>query len=343
MKEFLARKDIKISAKLYLGDALSAMALGLFSSLLIGLILKTAGQQIASFGALAGASEFLIKTGGVAMSLMGASIGASVAWSLKAPPLVLFSAIVMGQLGADAGGPAGAYVVALIATELGKLVSKETKADILVTPAVSIIAGGIFAELIAPVLSALMTGLGDLLMTATELHPIPMGVAVAVLVGLVLTAPISSAALCIMLDLSGLAAGAATIGCCAQMVGFAAAGIRDNSVGGTIAQGIGTSMIQLPNIIKNPWILVPPTLAGALLGPLAIVAFKMENIAAGAGMGTSGFVGQIGTLTAMGFSMETLSKISLLHIVLPALISFLTASVMRKMKLIKEGDYKLTV
>ncbi|MGP1569420.1 MAG: PTS transporter subunit IIC, partial [Eubacteriales bacterium] len=255
MKKFLEKKNVRPSVKLYLNDALSAMALGLFSSLLIGLILKTLGEQLLAFSHFEQISNFLIEIGTIAMGLMGAAVGASVAWSLAAPPLVLFSALVMGQLGANSGGPAGAFIVALIATEIGKLVSKETKADIIVTPAVSIIVGGIFARIVAPALHGLMIGLGDLVMSLTKLHPIPMGIAVAVVVGLVLTAPISSAALCIMLNLSGIAAGAATVGCCAQMIGFAVAGIKENSVGATIAQAVGTSMIQLPNIIKNPWIL----------------------------------------------------------------------------------------
>ncbi len=343
MKEFLDKKNVKPSFKLYLNDTLSAMALGLFSSLLIGLILKTLGEQLAEILDIAYISEFLIDIGDIAMGLMGAAVGAAVAWSLEAPPLVLFSALVMGQLGANSGGPAGAFIVALVATEIGKLVSKETRADIIVTPAVSIIAGGIFAKLVAPVLHMLMLGLGELVVEATRLHPIPMGIAVSVIVGLVLTAPISSAALCIMLDLSGFAAGAATVGCAAQMIGFAAAGLRENSAGATIAQAIGTSMIQLPNIIKNPWILVPPTVSAAILGPIAIVVFHMENIAIGAGMGTSGLVGQIGTLTCMGFSKTIFLKIILLHIALPAAISYLTAGIMRKAGLIKPGDYTLTV
>ncbi len=341
MREFLLRKNVKPSAKLYLNDALSAMAMGLFCSLLIGIILKTAGEQMSALPYLAKVSEFLVNIGTIAMGLMGAAIGASVAWRLSAPPLVLFSALVMGQLGANSGGPAGAFIVALMATEIGKLVSKETKADIIVTPAVSILAGGIFAQLVAPALHTLMIGLGDLVMELTKLHPIPMGIAVSVVVGLVLTAPISSAALCIMLNLSGLAAGAATVGCAAQMIGFAVSGIKENSIGATIAQAIGTSMIQLPNIIKNPWILLPPTFAAAVLGPIAIVVFKMENIAAGAGMGTSGLVGQIGTLTAMGFSTKTLIEILILHLLLPAVIAYAAAELMRKMGIVKKGDYTI--
>lgn len=343
MKKFLEKKNVRPSVKLYLNDALSAMALGLFSSLLIGLILKTLGEQLLAFSHFEQISNFLIEIGTIAMGLMGAAVGASVAWSLAAPPLVLFSALVMGQLGANSGGPAGAFIVALIATEIGKLVSKETKADIIVTPAVSIIAGGIFARIVAPALHGLMIGLGDLVMSLTKLHPIPMGIAVAVVVGLVLTAPISSAALCIMLNLSGIAAGAATVGCCAQMIGFAVAGIKENSVGATIAQAVGTSMIQLPNIIKNPWILLPPTIAAGVLGPIAILGFGMENIAVGAGMGTSGLVGQIGTLTAMGFSAKVLVKIAVLHLILPAVIASLSASLMRKIGVIKKGDYTIPV
>lgn len=343
MKEFLKRKDIEFSAKRYFNDALSAMALGLFSSLLIGLIIKTLGEQTTNLIGDNTVSAFLIETGGIAMGLMGPAIGVAVAWGLKAPPLVLFASVVTGSMGAALGGPAGAFLAAAIGAEFGKAVSKETKVDILVTPATTLIAGMISAKVFGPAIGALMTGLGKVIMAATELQPFLFGIIVAVVVGLVLTAPISSAALCIMLDLSGLAAGAATVGCAAQMIGFAVVSYKENGIGGLVAQGLGTSMLQVSNIIRNPWILLPPTLAGAIIGPLATVVFKMTNIPVGAGMGTSGLVGQIGTFTSMGFSLPVLMKVLLLHLVLPALLSILIYIPLKKAGKIKEGDYKLNL
>ena len=248
---FLKRKDIEISAKRYLQDALSAMALGLFGSLLIGVIFDTLGTQTANlFGDNAVSAFCVEEIGGIAKTYMGAAIGVAVAWSLKAPPLVLFTSVVTGMMGATmtgfgidvAGGPAGAFVAVALGAEFGKMVSKETKVDILVTPAVTLIMGGIGAKLIGPAIGWCMLKLGDLIMTATEWQPFVFGIVISVVVGLALTAPISSAALCIMLDLSGLAAGAATVGCCAQMVGFAVASYKENGVGGLVAQGLGTSV-----------------------------------------------------------------------------------------------------
>jgi hypothetical protein len=319
------------------------MALGLFSSLLIGLIIKTLGEQTVNLFGENPISLFCIDTGVVAMGLMGPAIGVAVAWGLKAPPLVLFSSVVTGSMGAVLGGPAGAFLAAAIGAEFGKAISKETKIDIIVTPATTLIMGMIGAKVFGPAIGALMTGLGKVIMAATELQPFLFGIIVAVIVGLALTAPISSAALCIMLGLSGLAAGAATVGCASQMVGFAVISFKDNGVGGIFAQGLGTSMLQVPNIIKNPWILVPPTLAGAIIGPMATVLFKMTNIPVGAGMGTSGLVGQIGTFTSMGFTVDVLLKVLLLHIFLPAAIAILVNIWLKKIGKIKNGDYKLNL
>ena len=290
-----------------------------------------------------------MEIGGIAKTYMGAAIGVAVAWSLKAPPLVLFTSVVTGMMGATmtgfgidvAGGPAGAFVAVALGAEFGKMVSKETKVDILVTPAVTLIMGGIGAKLIGPAIGWCMLKLGDLIMTATEWQPFLFGIVISVVVGLALTAPISSAALCIMLDLSGLAAGAATVGCCAQMVGFAVASYKENGVGGLVAQGLGTSMLQISNIIKNPWILLPATLAGAIVGPISTCLLKMTNIPVGAGMGTSGLVGQIGTFTDMGFTLDTLWKVLLIQIVLPAVLTILIDQVLRRTGKIKDGDYKL--
>ncbi len=341
IKQFLEKKDIQFSAKRYFNDALSAMALGLFSSLLIGLIIKTVGEQALNIFGENSLSALLIEIGTTAMGLMGAAVGIAVAWGLKSPPLVLFASTVTGMMGALFGGPAGAFLAAAIGAEFGKAVSKETKVDIIVTPAVTLIMGMLGAKLFGPAVGALMAGLGKVIMTATEMQPFIMGIIVSVVVGLVLTAPISSAALCIMLGLSGLAAGAATIGCCAQMVGFAVISYKENGIGGLIAQGIGTSMLQISNIIKNPWILVPPTLASAIIAPLGTVVFKMSNIPAGAGMGSSGLVGQIGTFTAMGFTVDVLGKVLLLHLVLPAIVAVGLNVLLKKQGKIKDGDYKL--
>ena len=346
---FWKRKDIEISAKRYLQDALSAMALGLFGSLLIGVIFDTLGTQTANLFGDNAVSAFCVEIGGIATQYMGAAIGVAVAWSLKAPPLVLFTSVVTGMMGATmtgfgidvAGGPAGAFVAVALGAEFGKMVSKETMVDILVTPAVTLIVGGIGAKLIGPAIGWCMLKLGDLIMTATEWQPFVFGIVISVIVGLALTAPISSAALCIMLDLSGLAAGAATVGCCAQMVGFAVASYKENGVGGLVAQGLGTSMLQISNIIKNPWILLPATLASAIIGPISTCLLKMTNIPVGAGMGTSGLVGQIGTFTDMGFTLDTLWKVLVIQIVLPAILTILIDQVLRRAGKIKDGDYKL--
>lgn len=340
---FLERKDIRFTVKRYVNEALSAMAVGLFSSLIIGLIIKTLGEQTINLFGENVVSLLLIEVGSVAMSMMGAAIGAAVAFGLKSPPLVIFSSIITGGLGATLGGPAGAFVAAAIGAEFGKAVSKETKVDIIVTPAVTLIVGVLGAKTIGPVVSALMIGLGKVVMQATELQPFLMGITVSVIMGLVLTAPISSAALAIMLDLSGLAAGAATAGCCAQMIGFAVISYKENGIGGIFAQGLGTSMLQISNIVNNWWILVPPTLAAAITGPMATCIFKMTNIPAGAGMGTSGLVGQIGTFTSMGFTTGVFVSVLILHIILPAIFALIIDRILKKANKIKVGDYKLSL
>ena len=348
VKEFLIKKDIEISVKRYAIDALSAMTHGLFASLVIGLIIKTIGEQIGIHAGESDFSLFLVTIGGAAMAMIGPAIGVAVAHGLKAPPLVMYACIVTGYMGnmaweqgGAAGGAAGALVAAIVGTEFGKLVSKETRVDIIVTPLVTIVIGGLVARFFGPLIGALMTGLGKVVMNATELQPFFMGIVISLIVGLVLTSPISSAALCIMLDLSGLAAGAATAGCCAQMVGFAVISFRANGIGGLLSLGLGSSMLQMPNIVKNPWILAPPTITAIILGPVATVGFHMTNIPAGAGMGTSGFVGQIGTFTSMGFSMETLWKVLILHIGLSAGISYVIYLFMKKAGRFTDSDFKL--
>ncbi|MGD6872953.1 PTS transporter subunit IIC [Sutcliffiella horikoshii] len=335
MKFFLHKKGVSLSPRVYFIDGLSFMALGLFSSLIIGLIIKTVGDQAGW--------TFLTDMGILAMSLMGPAIGAAVAYGLKAPPLVLFSALIAGAAGAQLGGPAGSFVAALLATEVGKMVSKETKVDILVTPFVTILTGFLVATFIGPPINAGMNSLGAIIMWATEQQPIVMGILVAVLMGWALTAPISSAAIALMLGLEGIAAGAATIGCAAQMVGFAVSSYRENKMAGLLALGIGTSMLQVPNVIKNPMIIIPPTIAGMIFAPLGTTIFQMTNVKEGAGMGTSGLVGQIMTFTAMGFSVSVLIKVLLLHILGPAVVSLAISEWMRKKAFIKEGDMKINI
>ncbi|WP_425331152.1 PTS transporter subunit IIC [Jeotgalibacillus proteolyticus] len=331
--EWLHKKGVYPSFKTYLIDGLSYMALGLFGSLIIGLIIKTLGEQTDL--------PFLVEMGGLAMGITGSAIGVAVAYGLKAPPLVLFAAAVTGAAGYALGGPAGAYVAAVFSTEIGKLISQSTKIDIIVTPFVTIVAGYSVASLIGPGIAEFMTAFGGWIEWSTEQRPILMGMLVAALMGLALTAPISSLAIALMLDLGGVAAGAATIGCSAQMIGFAVASYRENKFSGFIAQGIGTSMLQVPNILRNPLILIPPTLAGIILAPIGTTVWIMENNAPGAGMGTSGLVGQIMTFQTMGFTAEVLMKVAVLHFIGPFVICLLLSLYMRKLGLIKEGQMKI--
>lgn len=337
IKEFLSKKGVTLSPKEYFITALSYMALGLFSSLIIGLIIKTIGQEFQL--------QYFIDMGSLAMEskVWGGAIGVAIAYGLQAPPLVIFAALISGAAGADLGGPAGSYIAALIAVEIGKIVSGETKVDIIVTPFVTIFAGFSTAMFIGPYINSFMIGFGNTIEWATELRPFLMGIIIAVLMGWALTAPISSAAIAIMLGLEGIAAGAAAIGCSAQMIGFAVSSYRENGIGGLFAQGIGTSMLQVPNIIRKPIIILPPTIAGAVLAPLATVTFQLENNPYGAGMGTSGFVGQLMTFETMGFSLEVFFLVLILHIVAPAIISLLLSEWFRKLGWIQFGDMKLSL
>jgi len=331
--EFLARKNVEFSFKRYFVDALGAMGVGLFASLITGLILKTIGSK-------AGV-PILVEFGGLASSMVGPAIAVAIAQALKAPPMVVFSCAAVGFAGNTWGGPVGAFLGAVFAAEFGKIISKETKIDIIATPAGTVIFGMGVAKLAGPTVSAVMTGLGVLIMHATELQPGPMGAAVSAIMGMILTLPISSAAISVALNLSGLAAGAAAVGCSTQMIGFAVMSFRENGVSGLLSQGIGTSMLQMPNIVRHPMIWVPPTLASAILGPVSTLVFKMTNIPSGAGMGTSGFVGQFGAVDAMGSSPAVLLQIGLMHFLLPAVLTVIIAEIMRKTGLIKEGDMKL--
>ena len=330
-KSFLNRKSVNITAKAYFLDALGAMAFGLFASLLIGTIFTTLGDKLNI--------PFLLEIAKYAKQATGAAIGVAIAYSLNAPSLVLFSATVCGIAGNALGGPVGAYVATVISTELGKIVSKETKVDILVTPSVVIISGVLLAMFVGPGINAFMEAFGRFIENATELRPFIMGIVVSVSVGMALTLPISSAALCIAIGLSGIAAGAATAGCCAQMVGFAVMSFKENRWGGLVSQGIGTSMLQMPNIIKNPLTWIPPTLAAAVTGPIATCVFQLENVPIGAGMGTCGLVGPFGIITAMpdGGARMWLG-ILLVCFILPALLTWIFGEIFRKLNWIKEGD-----
>ncbi|ACQ69642.1 MULTISPECIES: PTS transporter subunit IIC [unclassified Exiguobacterium] len=333
------KKGISLSPSLYFVTALSYMALGLFSTLIIGLIMKTIGGQLEGT-TFTGMSATLIQIGDVAMSLTGPAIGIAIAYALEAPPLILFSALVVGAFGYEFG-PAGSYVATILAVEVSKLVSKSTKLDILVTPFTTIAVGYLTATYIGKYVGLFMTQLGGWIEWGTEQQPLFMGVVVATLMGLALTAPISSAAIALMLGLNGIAAGAATVGCAAQMIGFAITSYRDNGVGGAIAQGIGTSMLQVGNIVKNPWILLPPTMAGAVLAPIAILLFELESVAAGAGMGTSGLVGPIVMLETMGFSWYTFLVVFGFLIIGPALLSYAVYVVLRRTGRIQPNDLKI--
>ena len=336
MNKFLNRKKVNISFKTYFIDAMGAMAYGLFASLLVGTILNTIGQEFNI--------EFLSKTlWPIVQAATGPAIAVSIAYSLNAPDLVLFSSTVVGVAGYQLGGPIGVFISTIFAVEFGKLISKETKIDIVLTPVVTVLVGAIIATFIGPYIQAMMVAIGNAIMAATKQQPLIMGIIVSVAMGMILTLPISSAAICIMLGLSGLAGGAATVGCCANMIGFAVISYKDNGFEGLLAQGIGTSMLQMPNIIRKPVIWLPSIVASAILGPISTIIFKMENTPLGSGMGTCGFVGQIGTLNAM----ESISKgtvllnMALLHFILPAIISYVVYLLLKNKGIIKDGDMKL--
>lgn len=348
IKELLEKKDIEISVQRYLIDALGAMAQGLFASLLMGTILATIGQQLGW--------QLLVDIGAFAKSAAGPAMAVAIGFALRTPSLVLFSLVAVGlaanQLG-GAGGPLAVLVIAVISSEIGKLVAGSTKIDILVTPFVTIMVGCGLSYAIAPGIGAAASSLGALIMWATELQPLFMGILVSVIVGIALTLPISSAAICAALSLTGLAGGAAVAGCCAQMVGFAVMSFKENRWGGLISQGIGTSMLQMGNIVRNPRIWIPPILASAITGPIATCVFgmRMDGAAISSGMGTCGFVGPIGVYTGWLADIEagTMAAITpfdwagllLVCIVLPAVLTFAFGQILRKIGWIKEGDLTL--
>ena len=358
-KAFLKRKDIEISVKRYFIDALGAMAQGLFCSLLIGTIIDTIGKQfsipwLTATVATVGGVDYTV--GGLASAMSGPAMACAIGYALKCPPLVLFSLIPVGfsanALG-GAGGPLAVLFIAIIASEIGKAVSKETKIDILITPLVTIGVGIGLSALIAPALGWAAMKTGNLIMWATELQPFLMGILVSVIVGMALTLPISSAAICAALSLTGLAGGAAVAGCCAQMIGFAVISFKENRWGGLISQGIGTSMLQMGNIVKNPRIWIAPTLTSAITGPVATCIFRLEmnGAAVSSGMGTCGMVGPLGVYTgwlndiaAGGKSAITSMDwigLALVAIILPAVITPLINMFLKKIGWVKPGDMKL--
>ena len=363
LRAFLKRKDIVFSAKRYFIDAMGAMAQGLFCTLLVGTILNTIGQQfhieflnavIVTIGKGDGAVHYTI--GGLCSAMVGPGMAVAIAGALKAPPLVLFSLIPVGfatNYMGGAGGPLAVLFVAIVAAELGKAVSKETKIDILVTPIVTVLVGVGFAALIAAPVGTAASAVGQAIMWATELQPFFMGIIVSVVIGVALTLPISSAAICAALGLTGLAGGAAVAGCCAQMVGFAVMSFRENRWGGLAAQGLGTSMLQMGNIVRNPRIWIPPTLAAAITGPVATCLFRLEMNGApvSSGMGTCGLVGQIGVYTGWVNDVASGAKAAvtgmdwlglvLISFVLPAVLTWLIAIPLWKWGWIKDGDLKL--
>ena len=363
LRAFLKRKDIVFSAKRYFIDAMGAMAQGLFCTLLVGTILNTIGQQfhigflnatIVTIGTGDGAVHYTI--GGLCSAMVGPGMAVAIARALNAPPLVLFSLIPVGfatNYMGGAGGPLAVLFVAIVAAEIGKAVSKETKIDILVTPIITVLVGVGFAALIAAPVGRAASAVGQAIMWATELQPFFMGIIVSVVIGVALTLPISSAAICAALGLTGLAGGAAVAGCCAQMIGFAVMSFPENRWGGLAAQGLGTSMLQMGNIVRNPRVWIPPTLASAITGPVATCLFRLEMNGApvSSGMGTCGLVGQIGVYTGWVNDVASGAKAAitgmdwlglvLISFVLPAVLTWLIAIPLRKWGWIKDGDLKL--
>ena len=352
-KAFCKRKNIEVSAKRYGIDALGAMAQGLFCSLLIGTIIKTLGAQLGV--------PFLTDIGTYAMSVSGPAMAIAIGYALQAPPMVLFSLAAVGYAAnaeGGAGGPLAVLIIAILAAECGKAVSKETKIDILVTPAVTILVGVALAKWIAPPIGTAASAFCIIIDNATKLQPFWMGIAVSVLVGVALTLPISSAAICSVLGLTGLAGGAAVAGCCAQMVGFAVMSFKENRWGGLVSQGLGTSMLQMPNIVRNPRVWIAPTLASAITGPIATCVFRLEMNGApiNSGMGTCGLCGLIGVWTGwVSPSEEAIAKgaaamsptgfdwlgLILVAIVLPAILAPAINTVCRRLGWVKDGDLKL--
>lgn len=356
------KETLRKYLKRYCIDAMGAMASGLFASLLVGTIVKTLGQQLGNLVSLPQISliaESLIAIGDFAMAVSGSAMAIAIGYALHADPLVLFSLAAVGYatnaLG-GAGGPLAVLVIGIAASEIGMLVSKKTKVDVLVTPLTTILSGCVLAMLIAAPIGQGATALGGIIRWATNQQPLIMGIVISVVMGMILTLPISSAAICAGLGLTGLAGGAAVAGCCAQMIGFAVISFRENRWGGLLAQGLGTSMLQVPNIFRNPRIWIAPTLASAITGPLATVVFRLEmnGTAVSSGMGTCGMVGPIGVIsgwfspvaegaTPIVPTAADWAGLVLICLVLPAVLSLAINAVLRKIGWVKDGDMKLSV
>lgn len=332
------KEIVKTLSKRWFIDAMNAMGFGLLGSLVIGLILSQI-SKIPYMSFLVPYSEII----SASSPIVGAVVGASIAGKLSAKPLVSFGAIAAAAYGYSIGGPVGAYLAAVAAVEVGSLIAGKTPVDIVITPIVSLVSGCILGQLAGPAIQGFMAWLGSIINTAASFAPVPMGFVIGTIVGMSLTGPISSAGLCIMLNLSGLAAGAATAGCAAQMIGFAVASFKDNGVGGLISQGIGTSKIQFVNVIRHPVIWIAPTISSAICGILSSTVFKLENISTGAGMGTSGLVGQFGTFAAMPNTpfVELLVKVILLHFIIPAILTISIHFILHKKGIVKDGYMKL--
>ena len=357
IKSFMSRKNIEISAKRYFIDAMGAMALGLFATLLIGTIFGTIGDKLNV--------AFCTDIKNYAQAATGMAIGVAIANALKAPPLVMFSCAVVGHIGNSlpfvfhdktlTAGPAGAFFAVILACELGKVVSKETPVDIIVTPVVTILSGYGISLLVCPVISIGIFYIAEFIGIAMSFAPLLMGIVVAIIVGMILTLPISSAAICAMIfstviiessanpEAVLLAGGAAAVGCCAQMIGFAVISFRENKWGGLVAQGLGTSMLQMGNIVKKPQIWIAPTVSGAVCGALSATVFKLKCAGVSAGMGTCGLVGPIGILSSSGSSAMTWIGIVALCVVVPAVVSLIINEIFRKIGFVKTGDMKLDI
>jgi len=337
---YTRKKGISLSPKKYFIDALGAMALGLFASLLIGTIFGTAADYVTSKEI----HDFLLKMKEYSVMAQGPAMAIAIGTALDAQGLVLFSLCAVGAAGNALGGPLGTYVAVLISCEIGKLVYKSTKIDIILTPTITIAAGVALALITGPGISKIMTYLGNLIMTFTELQPLVMGALVSMVMGICLTLPISSAAICAMLGLTGIAGGAATAGCCAQMVGFAVMSFSANKWGGLIAQGLGTSMLQMGNIVRKPIIWIPPILTSLITGALSAFVFKMENpVAIASGMGTCGLVGPIGVISVKGLTPSDVFVMFLICFLLPGFLTWAIAKPFKKLGLIKDSDLKLDI
>lgn len=340
MQEFLKRKNIDISLERYLFDAMSAMAMGLFSTLILGVVFETIGLQF-------NLPFFVDPLGVYAQEMSGAGIAVAVAMSLKAPSLVTYSSVVNGMVGSALGGPVGAYLGAIVGIEFGKAISKETSMDVILTPAVTILTGSTVGYLAGPPIDSVMNGIGDFVVRSTDLHPLLMGISIAVIMGILIVTPISSTAIVVMINLTGAASGATAVGCCAACIGFAVQSYRENGVKGLWAQIPGSPMLQVGNVFKNPLVLIPPSIAAAVVGALSTTLLPVTSIPEASGTGTSGFVAPIGIYADMTATGESpfliLFKIVVLCFVLPAIITWPISELLRKRNWIKAGDLSLDI